>query len=96
MEKRCLLPLVGAERRRFRRADVESLAASWMTAREAAARLGVEARHLWRVVERHNLTCRMGHGFYLREELEEVVRVEMNGLAVFSSLAGERAGERFQ
>jgi hypothetical protein len=89
IEQRCLLPIPGVEPRRFRRRDVESLGAVWMTAREAAARLGIEGRHLWRTLERHDLTAVIGQGFYLRDHLEAVIKVELSE----PILSGIRAGE---
>lgn len=89
IEQRCLLPIAGVEPRRFRRRDVESLGAVWMTGREAAARLGVEGRHIWRTLERHDLTAALGQGFYLRDDLEAAVEAELSEPV----LHGVRTGE---
>lgn len=88
IEQRCLLPIAEVEPRRFRRVDVESLGAVWMTGREAAMRLGMRASHVWHALERHDLTASLGRGFYLRERLEAAIAAELGKAAWDSDLSG--------
>lgn len=66
-----------AERTRFSRADVETISRDWMTTREAAARLGIAAKEVWRVLEAHDVRASIGQGFHQRAILEQVVAEEV-------------------
>jgi hypothetical protein len=57
----------------YERIGVEAFGRQWMSTREAAARLEVETRGLWRLIESYPIEAGLGRGFYLRSDLENVV-----------------------
>lgn len=77
LERGHLLPISGEERTRYRRREVEEFAEAWMNTREAAARMGVMPRHLWRHLEAYDLRSSLGRGFHKRDELEPIVEKEV-------------------
>lgn len=77
LEKGHLHPLVGQNRTRFARSEVENFARAWMNTREAAARLGVSPRHVWRELEAYCIRRSLGRGFHKRDELEPIVELEV-------------------
>ncbi|MNR64840.1 hypothetical protein D3C85_1876270 [compost metagenome] len=48
-----------------------------MNTREAAARLGVLPRHVWRELEPYCVRRSLGRGFHKRDELEPIVELEV-------------------
>lgn len=87
LKKGQLLPIIGEERTRYRRRDVEEFAKAWMTAREAAARMGVLAKYMWRHLEAYGLESSIGRGFYKRDDLEPIVEEEVRVRRLRSILA---------
>lgn len=77
LEKGHLHPLGGQNRTRFARSEVEEFAQVWMNTREAAARLGVSPRHVWRELEPYAIQRSLGRGFHKRDELEPIVELEV-------------------
>jgi len=73
-ERNLLMPQKWISPTIYDRADVEAFGHQWMTTREAAARLEVEPRGLWRLIEAHPVEPGLGRGFYPRSDLEGVVR----------------------
>lgn len=57
----------------YERIRVEAFGRQWMSTREAAARLEVEPRGLWRLIEACPIEPGLGRGFYLRADLERIV-----------------------
>lgn len=72
-----LWPTPKAEKTIYRREYVDEFSRMWMTTREAAARLGVEPRHVWQTLERHHMRNSLGNGFHQRDELEPLVAMEV-------------------
>lgn len=72
-----LLPRADEHNRRYDRAEVHEFALKWMNTREAAARLGVSPRDVWRVLESYLLEAPLGRGFCERDELEPIVDLEV-------------------
>lgn len=83
-EKGHLLPIPGEERTRYRRREIEEFSEAWMNTREAAARMGVMPRHLWRHLEAYDLKSSLGRGFHKRDELERIVEKEVRARRVQS------------
>jgi hypothetical protein len=77
LEKGHLRPLAGSGRTRYGRSEVEEFARAWMNTREAAARLGVSPRHVWRELEPYCVRRSLGRGFHRREELEPMIELEV-------------------
>lgn len=77
LEKGHLHPLGGQNRTRFARSEVEDFAQVWMNTREAAARLGVSPRQVWRELEPYCIRRSLGRGFHKRDELEPIVELEV-------------------
>lgn len=77
LDKGHLHPLAGQNRTRFARSEVEDFAQLWMNTREAAARLGVSSRHVWRELEPYAIRRSLGRGFHKRDELEPIVELEV-------------------
>ena len=73
-ERHLLMPRKWISPTIYDRAEVEFFGSQWMTTREAAARLEVEPRGLWRLIEAHPVEPGLGRGFYPRSDLEGVVR----------------------
>jgi hypothetical protein len=82
LEKGHLRPLAGYARTRYGRREVEEFARSWMNTREAAARLGVSPRHVWRELESYCIRRSLGRGFHKRDELEPIVELEVEARRV--------------
>lgn len=57
----------------YERIRVEAFGRQWMSTREAAARLEVEPRGLWRLIEAYPIEPDLSRGFYLRSDLEGIV-----------------------
>ncbi|MEN5229135.1 hypothetical protein [Brevundimonas naejangsanensis] len=76
VERGHLCPLAGQGRIRYGRNEVEEFARAWMNTREAAARLGVSPRHVWRELEPYCIRRTLGRGFHRRDELEPIVELE--------------------
>lgn len=72
-ERELLTPQKWISPTNYDRAEVEAFGSQWMSTREAAARLEVEPRGLWRLVETYPIEPGLGRGFYLRCELERVL-----------------------
>lgn len=77
LEKGHLRPLAGHGRTQYWRSEVEEFARAWMNTREAAARLGVSPRHVWRELEPYCIRRSLGRGFHKRDELEPIVALEV-------------------
>lgn len=77
LEKGYLHPLTGQGRTQYGRSEVEEFARAWMNTREAAARLGVSPRHVWRELEPYCIQRSLGRGFHKRDELESIVELEV-------------------
>lgn len=77
LEKGHLHPLADQDRTRFARSEVEDFAQVWMNTREAAARLGVSPRNVWRELEPYCIRRSLGRGFHKRDELEPIVELEV-------------------
>lgn len=77
LESGYLHPLTGQDRTRYARSEVEEFARTWMNTREAAARLGVSPRHVWRELEPYCIRRSLGRGFHKRDELEPIVALEV-------------------
>lgn len=78
-ERDLLVPQKWSSPSRYDRRSVEVFGRCWMSTREAAARLEVEARGLWRLIESHPIEPGLGRGFYRRSELESVVQTIASG-----------------
>lgn len=78
-ERELLTPQKWISPTNYDRAEVEAFGSQWMSTREAAARLEVEPRGLWRLVETYPIEPGLGRGFYRRSELESVVQVIASG-----------------
>lgn len=76
VERGHLRPLLGPGRTRYGRSEVEEFARVWMNTREAAARLDVPPRHVWRELEPYCIRRSLGRGFHKRDELEPIVELE--------------------
>lgn len=72
-ERELLTPQKWNSPTNYDRAEVEAFGSQWMSTREAAARLEVEPRGLWRLIETYPIEPGLGRGFYLRSELERVL-----------------------
>jgi hypothetical protein len=72
-ERDLLTPQKWSSPARYDRTSVETFGRQWMSTREAAARLEVEPRGLWRLIETYPIEPGLGRGFYLRSDLESVV-----------------------
>jgi hypothetical protein len=72
-ERELLTPQKWISPTNYDRAEVQAFGSQWMSTREAAARLEVEPRGLWRLVETYPIEPGLGRGFYLRCELERVL-----------------------
>lgn len=77
LERSHLRPLPGEGRNRYDRSQVKEFACTWMNTREAAARLGVAPRDVWRELEPYCIQRSLGRGFHKREELEPIVELEV-------------------
>lgn len=77
LERGHLRPLPGDGRTRYDRSQVKEFACTWMNTREAAARLGVAPRDVWRELEPYCIQRSLGRGFHKREELEPIVELEV-------------------
>ena len=77
IERGHLRPLPRQGRTRYGRSEVEEFARAWMNTREAATRLGVPPRHVWRELEPYCIRRTLGRGFHRRDELEPIVELEV-------------------
>jgi len=95
-ERSLLSPQKWISPARYERSVVEAFGREWMSTREAAARLEVEPRGLWRIIESHPVEPGIGRGFYARRDLESVVQAihlrERNLLHAPSAGIGSRWG----
>lgn len=75
--RRLLRPKPKTECTVYPRERVDEFSRTWMTNREAAARLGVPLRHVWCILERHHVSKSLGQGFHRRDELEPLIANEI-------------------
>lgn len=87
-ERGLLVPREWTSSTSYDRVGVEDFGRRWMSTREAAARLEVEPRGLWRVIEAYPIEPGLGRGFYSRSDLENVVLALGNKRGMLGWAAG--------